>query len=150
MEDIKVKRRNLPHWTDAGATYFVSFHTKEGELSLEEIEMVLEHLESGHQRFYALIAAVVMPNHVHLLIQPFPGVELSRVMKGIKGVSARKINQARGIRGSLWQDESFDRIVRDQEELEEKLQYILNNPIKEGLAEDAFDYPGLYFQWGQT
>lgn len=150
MEGIKIRRRNLPHWTLEGATYFISFRLIQGQLSASEVKLVLEHIKSGDKNYYDLLAVVVMPDHVYAVLQPRSGVELKRIMKGIKGASARKINLARGSQGSLWQDESYDRIVRDQEDLEEKLQYILNNPIKESLAQDPFDYPGLYFQWGQT
>ena len=87
-----------------------------------------------------------MPDHLHLLIKPNPGVELSRITKGIKGVTARKINERRKIRGNLWQDESFDRIIRSQEELDEKIKYMLNNPVKRGLAKNGFIYEGCYFK----
>jgi hypothetical protein len=69
---------------------------------------------------------------------------LSRITKGIKGASARLINDIRGVHGTLWQDESFDRIVRDQMELDEKLNYLVNNPRKAGLADDPWDYEALY------
>ena len=56
----------------------------------------------------------------------------------------RKLTSARGEQGSLWQDESYDRIVRDEAEFLEKWQYIRNNPLKEGLASYPEDYPWLY------
>ena len=86
-----------------------------------------------------------MPDHVHLLLQPMPGVSLSRIMKGIKGVSSKRLNDLRGTRGPLWQDESWDRIVRDEEEFIEKLNYMLNNPMKSGLCDDGWTYEGWYF-----
>lgn len=70
-------------------------------------------------------------------------------MKGIKGATARKLNQRRGLRGSVWQDESFDRIVRDEGELREKLDYMFRNPVKSGLTKDPWEYPGWYLK-GQT
>src|SRR5216683_1208881 len=96
----KIRRRNLPHWTLDGSTYFVTFRLKIGTLSLEERQLVIAHLLSGHEKFYQLAAAVVMPDHVHLLLCPLPGFTLSRIMKGIKGVSARKINQRRKSTGT--------------------------------------------------
>jgi hypothetical protein len=63
----------------------------------------------------------------------------------MKGVSARLVNESRGKYGSLWQDESWDRIVRDQAEFDEKLQYMLNNPVKRGLVEDPWTYDGWYY-----
>ena len=84
--------------------------------------------------------AIVMPDHYHLLIRPKPAYDLSRVMKGIKGVSAKLINQSRGTNGSIWQDESHDRIMRDEEEALEKARYILENPVRAGLVQRASDY----------
>jgi putative transposase len=136
MEEVslRIKRRNLPHWTLGGSTYFVTFRTKSGTLSVEERKLTLEHLRFGHQQFYLLAAAVIMPDHVHMLLCPLPGYDLSRIMKGIKGVSARKINQIRHSKGIIWQDESWDRIVRDRAEFEEKLRYLADNPVKAGLV----------------
>ena len=165
MDQISVTRRKLPHWTLDGSLYFVTFRTNRGELSIQERAVVMEHLVSGDPKYYELIAAVVMPDHVHMLIKPKEGVTLSRIMKGIKGVSARKINIIRQTRMSgpptgmsgppeeisglindstVWQDESFDRIVRDQEEFVEKLCYMYHNPVKKGLAQDPASYPGWY------
>jgi putative transposase len=94
-------------------------------------------------------ATVVMPDHIHLILKPvvsesnaeFP---LSKILQGIKGFTSRGINKARGTKGALWQDESFDRIVRDYDEYLEKWHYIRNNPIKAGLCEVPEDYPYLW------
>ena len=138
---LQKKRRTLPHWTLEGSVYFVTFRLAKGELSEAERAIVLEHLQSGDGRFYRLAAAVIMPDHVHLLIKPLPPYDLSRVMKGIKGVSARKINLHRDSTGTVWQEESWDRIMRDAEEFEEKLIYMANNPVKAELVKQIEDYP---------
>jgi REP element-mobilizing transposase RayT len=83
-----------------------------------------------------------MPDHVHLLLCPQGTYDLSRIMKGIKGVSARKINELRQTTGTIWQDESWDRIVRDAEEFAEKLQYMADNPVKAGLVPTIERYDG--------
>jgi putative transposase len=138
-------QRHLPHWTLPGSTYFVTFRLGTGELDSDERHIVLEHLKSGHGRFYDLSAAMVMPDHVHIILKPRDGYVLSRVLKGIKGVSARLLNQQRGASGAVWQDESWDRILRDAAEFEEKLQYMYDNPAKIGLVADSADYDGWYF-----
>ena len=97
-----------------------------------------------------MYAAVVMANHVHLLFtalesetgEPF---SLAEIMKGIKGVSARNINKLLGKKGSLWQDESFDRIMR-AEEFEFKRNYIIANPIDAGLCKRPEEYQWLWLQ----
>lgn len=144
-EELKIARRHLPHWTLKGATYFVTFRAANGELSIDEQKLVLEHIIEGNEKFYTLIAAVVMPDHVHLLLTPNERYNLNRIMKGIKGVSARQLNLKRGTSGSIWQDESFDGIIRDQNELNEKLDYMLNNPVKRGLTDSPWDHHVWYF-----
>ncbi len=141
---LHIHRRHLPHWQLRGATYFVTFRIAAGTLSMPERLLVLNHLRSGDGPFYDLLAAVVMPGHAHGVLQPNDGVDLPRIMKGIKGVSARLVNAARGTRGALWQDESFDRIIRDADELTGKLEYTIGNPVKAGLVEDPSMYPALY------
>ena len=89
-----------------------------------------------------------MPDHVHLLLKPEelePGlwVDLSNIMKGIKGATARKINLALGTTGTVWQKETFDRLIRDEEELYQKWNYMFWNPKFAGLVEDPDDY--LFF-----
>ena len=143
---VRIQRRNLPHWTLRGGTYYVTFrlHRDVKPLDPTERALVLSHLRDGDGKFYDLFAAVVMPDHVHCVLRPREGIELARIMKGTKGVSARLVNEARGARGTLWQDESWDRIVRDQNELEEKVRYMLDNPVRKGLVADGWDYDGWY------
>jgi putative transposase len=85
-----------------------------------------------------------MLDHVHLLLYPDKGYDLTRILKGIKGVSAKLINESRKSHGPLWQDESWDRVVRDDNELREKLQYMIDNPAKRDLIDDGLDWPWFY------
>lgn len=153
--ELEITRRHLPHWTLNGAMYFVTFRIRTDKnicptLSVEEQELVLKHVINGNEKFYTLIAAIVMPDHVHLLLTPTGGYTISRIMKGIKGTSARELNLKRGTSGSIWQDESFDRIIRDQNELDEKLNYMMNNPAKRGLTDNPWYYHGWYFNDGRS
>ncbi|MEZ6126994.1 MAG: transposase [Planctomycetaceae bacterium] len=141
---LERRRRNLPHWTMEGSCYFVTFRLATGTLTEQERMIVLDHIKAGDKQFYLLAAAVIMPDHVHLLLRPQTGYSLSRVMKGIKGVSARLINQHRNRTGTIWQDESWDRIVRDQAEFEEKLNYMADNPVKAELVKHIDHYPAFY------
>ena len=135
----------MPHWRQDEATYFVTFRLATGILTATEIKIVLGHIIIGHPQYYKLFAAIVMPDHVHILLSPKGTISLDRIMKGIKGVSARKINIYRTTTGTVWQDESFDRIVRDEKEFNEKLQYMFNNPTKKGITDDPWNYVGWYF-----
>ena len=94
-------------------------------------------LELGHYRLYAF---VVMPNHVHILIEP--KTEAAKALKGLKGASARKINEILGRTGlPFWQDESFDHWVRDAGEMERIRSYIERNPVSAGLAGRPEEWP---------
>lgn len=91
---------------------------------------ILRGVELHH---YELYAYVIMPNHVHVLLQPH--VSLARVTGGIKGVSARNANAALGRVGQpFWQDESFDHWIRSAAEFERTQHYIEWNPVRAKLA----------------
>jgi len=141
---IQIKRRRLPHWSLPGVTYFVTFRLHGRPLVTQEVVLVKQHILTGNGRYYHLYAAQGMPNHVHLLIRPCEGFSLSRILKGVKGVTARKLNLCRGDSGSLWQDESFDRIIRSEKEFREKLDYMFRNPVSRGLTNDPFTYVGWF------
>ena len=61
-------------------------------------------------------------------------------MQSIKRYSAREINRLVKRSGSLWQAESYDHVVRDEDELLRIIQYVMNNPVKAGLVEDWKDW----------
>ena len=148
-DELCINRRNLPHWQLTGSTYFVTFRLKSGIITDDERKIVLDAIKHFHKIRYWVIATVVMPDHVHLILKPIviePKAEfsLSKILQGIKGFSAREINKARGTKGALWQDESFDRIVRDYDECLEKWNYIRNNPGKTGLCQVPEEYPFLW------
>lgn len=141
---LRIHRRHLPHWEADGAIYFITFHTVSISLSIEQQNIVRNHIIEGNKTFYELIAVVVMPDHVHILMTPNSPYTISQIMKGIKGVTARICNELSGVRGKLWQDESFDRIVRNAKELREKFEYMLNNPIKKNLTNNPVTYHGWW------
>ncbi len=86
-----------------------------------------------------LHAGVIMPNHVHLLLEPLAGNELSELLKGIKGASARKANHILKSTGTaFWMDESYDHIVRSERQYKHFSDYIANNPVKSKLSADQF------------
>ena len=179
---IHLYRRNLPHWRQEGATYFLTYRLADAlprealsrltalkrdrkpeteedwEQLSKEVAKEEEHwLDQGsgecllrnpeisavvEEKFrsfdgtrYQLGAFVVMPNHVHVLVRPFPGHPLDRITKAWKGVSARAINSMVSRKAqTLWQDESYDAIVRDEEHLFRIVRYIGNNPAKAKLS----------------
>jgi REP element-mobilizing transposase RayT len=150
VQAFQCTKRNLPHWQLPGSVYFITWRCLRGKtLSPEERTVTLSAIRHWHLIKWQLYAAVVMPDHVHVLAQPLirptgGAFNLAEILHGVKRFSARKINQEREVQGSLWQDECFDRIVRDDAEFLEKWQYIRNNPLKTGLAPSPEEYPWLY------
>lgn len=143
-------RRRLPHLQNERRTYFVTFTTVHRlKLTEDERDIVLEHCLHDHGKKLHMHAAVVMPDHVHLLFTPMVDGDgntfgLAEIMRAIKGVSARTINRGRGRTGALWQDESFDRMLRRDESIREKAEYICANPDRAGLA---LPYRWLWREW---
>jgi len=88
-----------------------------------------------------------MPDHVHILITPYAEWTLDRIMRRIKGVSSRQINLVLNRRGPLWQDESFDRILRSTEDVRKTGEYIAQNPVRKGLVEHEDEYRWLWREW---
>jgi putative transposase len=97
---------------------------------------ILRGAELGRYRLHAY---VVMPNHVHILLDPH--IPLAKISGVIKGVSSRDINARLGRSGrSLWQDESSDHWIRSSVELERIRQYIDWNPVRAGLVSRPKDW----------
>ncbi|MBK5291933.1 MAG: transposase [Acidobacteriia bacterium] len=89
---------------------------------------------------YELIAYVVMANHVHLLI--WPRIAPDRLLKSLKGATAREANRVLGRTGEpFWQKESYDHCVRNPSEFEKIRTYIETNPVQAGLVQSPQDYP---------
>ncbi len=110
-------------------------------LKIEEQGRIMrEHLQAHHAELYDLHAWVVMPNHVHALLTPLEDVKLATIMKRLKGATSRFINQARGVSGTLWQGEYFDRYMRNEEHMEKVAHYIHWNPVKAGLCTAPGDW----------
>ena len=84
---------------------------------------------------YELHAWVVMPNHVHAVLRPLSDWSLSWILKGWKGYSAHEANRLLGWAGQpFWQRESFDHLVRNDEDLHRCCEYTPLNPVNAGLC----------------
>lgn len=124
--------RNLPHWRQDGAVYFITWRlsARQAAMSPAERTVVLDALRHFHGARYQLVACVIMDNHVHALVRPDEGFSLTSIIQTWKSYTSKLLLKARGASPPFWQDEYFDRIVRDAKEFEEKLSYIHHNPFK--------------------
>ncbi|RYD42031.1 MAG: hypothetical protein EOP85_11775 [Verrucomicrobiaceae bacterium] len=98
-------------------------------------EILSAQLISAHETTYQIDAWVIIPNHIHALVEPLEKHTLGSILQSWKGASARLINPAAGRSGRLWQPETFDHIVRSEPQLNHFLRYIASNPAKAGLRE---------------
>jgi REP element-mobilizing transposase RayT len=102
-----------------------------GLLKLPAIaEVVRSALRYFDEKRYLLDEFVLMPNHVHVLVKPLPGYDLSSILHSWKSFTAKAINQVIGGTGAVWQDESYDHIVRSEDQLNFYRRYIRENPAK--------------------
>ena len=90
---------------------------------------------------YRLPCWVLMPNHVHLVIETDPEHPLPRVVQGWKSYTAKEANRLLGRSGSFWARDYFDRYIRDDAHLQAVVRYIENNPVKAGFVATAADWP---------
>jgi REP element-mobilizing transposase RayT len=145
-------RRNLPHIQRDSRALFVTFRTY-GQLVLppEARDIVLATCQYEHQKRIELHAVVVMPTHVHMVFTPLldenrQAYTLAEVLNAIKGVSAHRINRRLFRNGHVWQDESFDHVLRQNETIEGKVLYLMENPVAAGLVRSPLDYKWLWRQ----
>ncbi len=92
---------------------------------------------------------VIMTNHVHWLMQLGQEQSLGTAVKLLKGRTARRINQLKGMSGSLWQSSYFERTMRSTDDLLAVGRYIIENPLRAGLVTDLSDYPHWDGVWLQ-
>lgn len=155
-----------PHFDIDGAIFFVTTRLSEGTdtLSEREAEIIQRTIvEMAVRKEVKLFAYVIMPNHIHVLIQPIDA-GISKTMQLLKGRASRKINidgeakasptqnnssgmiaQGRGdfsrpIPINVWQKGFFDFTILTEEKFREKFNYIHYNPVKWGLVKMAEDY----------
>jgi REP element-mobilizing transposase RayT len=96
-------------------------------------ELMADGLRYWNGKRYWLVAWCVMPNHVHVVCRLLPGQSLSKVLQGWKSFTAKKANEILGRSGAFWQREYYDRLIRDGDELERAVRYVVRNPEKAGL-----------------
>jgi REP element-mobilizing transposase RayT len=143
-------RRRLPHFQPAGRPLFVSFCKLIRDPFPDAArDLILAHCVHDDGKRFDLHAAVVMPDDVHLLMTPLADDEgwpcaLPFILKLIKGMSARSVNKLQGIFGPVWQEESFDHVVRTEVSFQEKLGYVRQNPVRRNLVSKPEDYPWLW------
>jgi putative transposase len=150
-------RRRLPHFRAPGAIYHVRMRIdlRFGLLKTDRDFKIIEgSILFMHKRKCILIAYVIMPDHSHIVLQPRPRANtlrswcdytefnrLEEILGSIKKYTSKEINRIHGRTGKpLWQEESFDRIVRTEKDLDSLVDYIHGNPVRWRLVERPEEY----------
>jgi REP element-mobilizing transposase RayT len=118
-------------------------------------KIVADKIHSMSQLHFSLLAFCIMPNHVHLLIDPFINETINHqgstskypvadTLRLLKGSTTRECNLNLSRTGHFWHRESYDHYVRNEGELERIILYILNNPIKAGLVSEWKEWKFSY------
>jgi putative transposase len=201
-------RRNLPHWQEPGAEYFVTFRLagslpKDAVRQLKELrdafknnshreidyqlknrpfealifkkyeslldgqntgphwlknkriaDIVMESLHFRDNKEYDLYAYCIMSNHVHLVFRDLSSYDenqkteeafpITKIMQGLKSYTGLMANRELKRTGSFWHEESYDRLIRNADELDNTIKYTLNNPVKINLVKNWRDWPYNY------
>ena len=133
-------RRHLPHFQSDFRKYFVTWVTKNRWVLPDDArDVVLDQILRAHEQWMYCYTAVVMPDHVHIVLMPLwdgrgDSYAIADIVRRIKGPASRIIG------GSIWQDESFDHGIRSDESLEQKCEYVRQNPVRRGLVSRPEDY----------
>jgi REP element-mobilizing transposase RayT len=147
-EGLVKYRRRMPHWRLSGSVYFVTWRLapSQAELSAEERGMIMAALRYFDGRRYELYACVVMNDHVHAFGKPLEDYRLQILVHSWKSFTAHELRRYSSKK--LWQEEYFDRIVRDEKEFLDKVQYILNNPLNRWAEME--EYPWVWVKQDLT
>src|SRR5438094_4003491 len=191
----------LPHWTQEGASYAVTFRLADAlpanvvadweserreivdrarrqarELTEAEARQLAQlfsqkienYLDTGHGKCwlrdervakivrdallhfqgerYELAAWCIMPNHVHAIVRPLGHYTLSEILHTWKSFTANRANRLLDRSGKFWQPESYDHLIRGEQDLRNQIRYVLENPQKAGLKSWPWVGSGLGFQ----
>jgi putative transposase len=126
-------------------TFFVTTRTANGRSLFQSermaglfIEVLRSRMRSGKMTVHEF---VIMPDHIHILMT-LPGeVSLEKAMQLIKGGFSYRANKELGFHGEIWQRGFSDVRIVDERSFEEHRAYIVNNPVKLGLANSADEFP---------
>ena len=131
-----------------GGVYLITFVTNSRETLFTDLttaRLVISSLRKS--KGAETLCFVVMPDHVHWLLQLRPHGELSSTISGVKSASARRINRHLGRSGHIWQDGYHDYALRREDDIREAARYIVANPLRAGLVKSVAQYPHWDAKW---
>ena len=135
----RFQRAESPHFLTFSCFHRLPLLEPQG--AMETLEAVLEATRARHRA--TVYAYVLMPEHVHLLINEPESILLARFLKAVKQIASRKL---RGQREQFWQARCYDSSVRGEDDRSQVIRYIHRNPVKRGLVKNPEDWPWSSFR----
>ena len=107
---------------------------------------VISAIQFYNEKRYSVIAYCIMPNHVHLILNTmnYTFHPIGDLLKSIKQFSGKQANKILNRKGQFWHGESYDHIIKSRNELAERIDYLINNPVKAKLVSNGQDWKGTY------
>ncbi|HOP06615.1 MAG TPA: transposase [candidate division Zixibacteria bacterium] len=129
------------HFVD-GYPCFITLVTHERlPVLVDNVELLHEAIAVARTRLeFTVIAWAILPNHLHAIISS-DHANIPDIVHCIKLSFGQRYRRKHDLRkGKIWQDRYWDHMVRDQHDLEQRINYINRNPVKHGLCKSPFDW----------
>ena len=136
-------RLRIGRLSETGRIYLITTVTEQRQPVFQNIllgRLVVQALKDNQSNTTTL-AYVVMPDHLHWVMQLGDRYDLSTVVSSIKSNSARWINRHLNRSGRLWQKGYHDHALRREDDLRQVARYVIANPLRAGLVRQIGDYP---------
>lgn len=141
MESFQSYIRRLPHWRISGSMYFLTMriYREQPYFAPEEKSIIAGCFKFFNRQRYDLYTYVVMDDHCHVIVLPFPDHRIEKITHSWLSFSAHELQKRFFRVGSIWHREPYDRLIRSDTDLLEKARYIIENPWRRNPT--LLDYP---------
>lgn len=175
LESLKSNNEKQSKYLEAKWNYFERFdsfldkYSNNNFLKNEVVaRLVYDSILVRDKKEYDLICFCIMPNHVHTVFTPVDR-DLSRsannaanssdinvvlqfsivtnILRLLKGSTARECNKILNRTGAFWQHESYDHVIRSEDELNRIMEYVLNNPVRAKLVDNTHEWKWSYSKY---
>jgi putative transposase len=149
------KRNRLPletyRWPACYALTIGAAERKPLFVAADTVELCLDALRHCCQASgFSLLAYCFMPDHLHLLLEGQDEADLVKFVQRFKQQTGYLYKRCGADGGSLWQKSYYDHVLRGEEDVRQAVRYILENPVRQRLAEQPDDYPfSGSLSWGR-
>ena len=147
-KNFNIWRGRLPHWRADGVSYYVTFRHRR-ELSEPECSVLFSALLRPQGKKWEIELLCVVPEKSELIVKVVEpdgaeGPELSDIVEKAKSRAGKAIIKKSGERFPPFYSESYDRIVRDEDEMATLWEAILSSAPDRGLCEEPDEYQFLF------